>query len=223
MKITTVTVKQMQQIDRLAIEKYGVASACLMENAGRSVSQEALKYLKGKKNPNICIFCGLGNNAGDGFVITRHLINADVRTKVFLIGKPEKLRNDALLNYKILKKCKYSIKVIKRIDKTVKQDIRRSDLLIDAIFGTGLSRDILDPFRSVIEDLNASNKRIIAVDIPSGLDGTTGDVHGVCIRAFKTVTFAYAKKGFFKKHGPKVTGKIVVADIGIPRKIFKEI
>lgn len=218
-----VTVKQMQEIDQLAIKEYGVPSICLMENAGRAVAHEILKCLKGRKNSKVCIFCGLGNNAGDGFVVARHLINASVKVKVFLSGKSEKLKNDALLNYQILKKCKYPIKSIRRIDKKVAHDIRKCDLLVDAIFGTGLSREVQDPFKSVIGLLNASKKRIISVDIPSGLNGTTGEIHGVCIKAFKTVTFAYAKRGFFKNQGPKVTGKVIVVDIGIPKKILKEI
>jgi len=217
MRQKTVTVKQIQDLDKIAIEKYGVPSLALMENAGRSVAQEVIKRIKRIKNPLVCIVCGLGNNAGDGFVAARHLINAGIKTKIVLIGKGSQLKHDAAVNYKILKKLKYPIKEAVAVPL---QDIVRADAIVDAIFGVGLSREILDPFRGVIEAINARSKKVIAVDIPSGLDGTTGKIYGACVRADVTVTFSFIKKGFLKGSGPKHTGKVVVVDIGIPKKVL---
>jgi len=219
-KTVTVTVKQIQNLDKRAIEKCGVPSLALMENAGRQVAAEVIKNLKKVKNARVCIICGLGNNAGDGFVIARHLMNAGVKTSVFLIGKGSRLKADAAVNYCILKKIKHPIKEIGPKGALLLKDIQKSDVIIDAIFGVGLNRDICDPFRDVIEVINKKGKKIIAVDIPSGLNGTTGEIYGVCIKADVTVTFTFLKRGFLKGQGPKHTGKVVVVDIGIPVQLI---
>lgn len=223
MRKKSVTVKEIQKLDKIAIEQYGVPSLVLMENAGRSVTDEILKRIKKVKSPKVCIICGLGNNAGDGFVIARHLINAGVRTSIFLIGKAAKLKADAAVNYKILKKSKHPITETGDTDLCFIRIIQKSDLIVDAIFGVGLNRDIQDPFRSIIEAINQAGKKVIAVDVPSGLDGSTGKIYGACIKADVTVTFSIAKKGFFKGEGPKYTGKVIVIDIGIPLVLLKEI
>jgi len=213
----TITTKQIQKLDDIAINQFGIPSIALMENAGRQTAIEAIKMLKRIKRPKVCVVCGMGNNAGDGFVIARHLINAGIGVNVWLLGDPKKLKKDALINYRILKKCKYPIRVGAR--RAV--PVRNYDLIIDAIFGVGLNRKIGAPFKNVIECINRDAKKILAVDIPSGLDGTTGKTFGVCIKANKTVTFSFAKKGFLIGQGPKQVGKIIVVDIGIPEKVKK--
>ena len=215
----SVTVKQIQRLDEVAIGRYGVPSIALMENAGRCVANEIVRQLKRVNKPKVCIFCGIGNNAGDGFVVARHLINAGVQPKIFLLGNPAKLKNDAKVNYAILKKLKYPMKVLGEDAAYPHRAVATADLLVDAIFGVGLNREIGESFHSVIERMNASGKKIIAVDIPSGLDGTTGKIYGTCVKAKMTVTFSFAKKGFFKAEGPKHTGKVIVVDIGIPKKL----
>ncbi len=210
----TATVQQIQELDRLAIEKYGILSLVLMENAGRVVAQEVLKRLRNKRKSVVCIVCGRGNNAGDGFVVARHLLNAGIKTKIFLIGKESDLKPDAAVNYQILKRCGYRIEVGEDVPS---QQLSRADIMVDAIFGVGLNRPIEEPFKTVIETINKEAKYVVSVDIPSGLDGTSGKIYGVCVKADLTVTFSFAKKGFFKNEGPHAAGKIVVADIGIPR------
>ncbi|MCK5179375.1 MAG: NAD(P)H-hydrate epimerase [Candidatus Omnitrophica bacterium] len=219
MRQKAVTVKQIKDLDRIAIEKYGVPSLALMENAGRAVAQEVCKRLKRIKNARACVVCGLGNNAGDGFVIARHLINAGVKTKIFLIGKGSQLKADAAVNYKILKKLKYPIKEVGARRAVPLRDIAAADLVVDAIFGVGVNREVKDPFRSVIEAINEKAGKVISVDAPSGIDGTTGKVYGVCVKADVTVTFSFIKKGFLKGRGPKHAGKVIVADIGIPLRL----
>jgi len=218
-----VTVKQIQNLDNIAIGKYGISSIALMENAGRNVACEIIRLLKHKDTRSraltVCIICGTGNNAGDGFVIARHLINNNIKAKIFLIGRAKKLKHDAALNYQILKKLKYSIKECQKLSNDEIKIIKNANCVVDAIFGVGLNREITEPFKEFIQAINKNAKRIIAVDIPSGLDGTTGKIYGVCIKANTTVTFSFAKKGFYKAQGPKVVGKVVVADIGIPRKL----
>ena len=223
MRNKAVTREQIQDLDRLAIKKYGIPSIVLMENAGRAVAEEILKdrasraLLKKYRNPKVCIFCGLGNNAGDGFVAARYLLNAGLQTKIFLIGRASQLKADAATHYRILKNCGYGISEISSVNRSVQLAVAQADLLVDAIFGVGLNREIGEPYRGIIQALNHSKKRIIAVDVPSGLDATTGKIHGICIKAYKTVTFSLAKTGFFKHDGPLYIGKVVVADIGVPK------
>jgi len=213
---SAVTVQQIQAMDRHAIEKTGIPSLVLMENAGRAVAAEVVRMLRRRSRARVAVVCGLGNNGGDGFVAARHLLIAGVRTAVYLVGPAQKLKPDALINYQILKKTGYPILRIDRMTPQIRRQIVSADVIVDAIFGVGLSREIREPISNMIEMMNRGGAPIIAVDIPSGLDGNTGQIHGVCIRAKKTVTFHRAKKGFFRNAGPRQTGKIIVASIGIP-------
>ena len=215
-----VSAKEIQRLDTVAIKHYGVPSIALMENAGRAVADAVIQRLQRKRKQDVCVVCGTGNNAGDGFVAARHLFNAEIRTRIFLVGKASQLKSDAAVNYKILKKLKYPIKEIRKVDQKILEIISQAGIVIDAIFGVGLNRRVEDPFKTIIEALNRSAKHIVAVDVPSGLNATTGDIYGVCVKAKETVTFSLPKKGFYKKMGPRVTGKVIVADIGIPRKII---
>ena len=217
MRQKTVTVKEIQDLDKIAIEQYGIPSLVLMENAGCLVAGEVIRLVKRIKTPYVCVVCGLGNNAGDGFVVARHLWEAGIKTRVFLIGQGNRLKADAAVNYRILKKLKYDI--VETRHALSLRDIKKADIVVDAIFGVGLNREVASPFREAIEVLNTHAKEIIAIDIPSGLDGTTGKIYGVCVKAKTTVTFSFAKKGFFKNQGLKHTGRIIVVDIGIPKKL----
>lgn len=219
-----VSVRQIQRLDRIAIERYGVPSIVLMENAGRAVAEEVKKSLRGEKKPRVCVICGLGNNAGDGFVIARHLANAGIPTKTFLVGKANQLKHDAAVNYRILKRMKCPIIDCRGTRFCAPAgSIAQANVVVDAIFGVGLNREIEEPFRSAIEVINRKTKHVVAVDIPSGLDGTTGAIYGVCVKADRTVTFSFPKKGFLKGHGPRQAGKVVVVDIGIPAQIVKQV
>lgn len=219
MRQKAVTAKQIQRIDKITIEKIGIPGVVLMERAGGYVAYEVYLSLRKKKKKKVSVFCGIGNNAGDGFVIARYLDEAGMKVKVFVIPTSNQLKNDAKINYQILKKTNVSVKEIKRITPDVKKEVRSSAVIVDAIFGVGLNREVKDPYKSVIEFLNKSKKEIISVDTPSGLDATTGKIHGVCIKAKKTVTFTFSKTGFYKNEGPKHTGKIIIVDIGIPKKV----
>jgi len=194
-----------------------------MENAGRAVSLEVLQGLSKVKNPKVSIFCGLGNNGGDGFVTSRHLTGTGVNVKVFLLGHPRVLKSATALNYQILKKINCSPKQMTRVDRAVKEALRKTHIIVDAIFGIGLNRKITGLFKRTIEAINKSGRPVISIDIPSGLDATTGEIYGACIKAAKTVSFSFAKKGFFKKYGPQHTGEIIIADIGIPKDLMRRI
>lgn len=215
--------RQVQRLDKIAIEKIGIPSIALMENAGRAVSCQALACLKKFSKKSISIFCGTGNNAGDGFVAARHLWSAGITPKVFIIGGVKHLKSDAALNYRILKKLQCPVREISSGDRFLLRDILKSQIIVDAIFGVGLNRPVGEPFKGVIEAVNAARQYVIAVDVPSGLDATTGKIYGVCVKADRTVTFSCAKKGFFKKAGPGCAGRIIVADIGIPLQLLNKV
>ena len=218
----SVTAKQIQDMDRTVIEKVGIPSIVLMENAGRAVAQEVLRSLKNQRRARVVIVCGTGNNGGDGFVAARHLMNAGVSTHTLIIGRLQDLKLDAAINYRILKNLKCPVDEISASDqKLVKAIVTKSHAVIDAIFGVGLNRKILEPLRGIIQLLNASGKRIFCVDIPSGLDATTGRIHGVCVQATKTVTFSLLKQGFLKGEGPRYAGKVVIVNIGIPTQFIE--
>ena len=215
----TVTVEQIQELDRVAIQERGIPSLQLMEAAGKA----CFEVIRKKSPKRVTVICGIGNNAGDGFVIARHLINAGVNLDLFVTGPTKRLKNDALVNCRILRKLKYPVHQILKIDSNFEKCLKKADCVVDAIFGVGLNREINDPFRSVIHAVNRFGKKIVSVDIPSGLDGTTGKTWGACIDASATVTFSFAKKGFYLKEGPQHVGKIIVVDIGIPEKLKRRI
>ena len=236
-KMKTVTVRQMREIDRKAIEEYGIPSIALMENAGRRVANEAARLLPSGRNGAVAIFCGKGNNGGDGFVAARHLINRGIKARVYLVGKGEEVhpvrnfvshsgkngifngaKGDALINLNVLLKMNRKMEPLSAQEhlRKAEKKIARSDLLIDAILGTGTRGKIKGFLKELIDFLNETGKPILSVDVPSGLDADTGRVLGSCLKAGKTVSFAFAKKGFFLCDGPDYTGEVVVADIGIP-------
>ena len=211
------SVAQAQQFDRLAQEKYGVASLILMENAGRGVAEEAERMLRNARrvtrNANIVVICGAGNNGGDGLVAARYLLNAGKKVKVFLLGKASKLKPDPKANINILKKMKQPVKIVGSLRDL--EDIKSCVLIIDAIFGIGLKSEVKEPYAEVIRFLNRSKKPVLAIDVPSGLDADTGRVLGVAVKARRTVTFVAPKRGFSRADGPSHCGKIIVRDIGI--------
>jgi ADP-dependent NAD(P)H-hydrate dehydratase / NAD(P)H-hydrate epimerase len=187
-----------------------------MENAGHGVAQEVCKKLKRREKSLIVIVCGTGNNGGDGFAAARYLYNWGFKPCIFLVGDITQLKTDALVNYRVAKNLGISVKPIDGLDTAFKRSVQSADLIVDAIFGVGLNRPIHEPYCGIIHAINTQGSYVVAVDIPSGLDGTTGGIYGICVKANLTVTFSALKKGFFKKHGPFYTGRHVVVDIGIP-------
>jgi len=218
-----ITSQKMREIDKRAIEEFGIPSIILMENAGYRASCVALDMLSKKKTKKAVCICGKGNNGGDGFVCARHLINKGIDTDIFLMGDPAKLKKDAKINYNILKKMGETIRPLKTKKDfcTLKAKFTKAQLLIDAIFGIGLSGEIEKPYSTAIRTMNQSKKSILAVDIPSGLDATTGNILGTCIKSEKTVTFGLPKVGFIKNHGPSSTGELIIVDISIPKRLLK--
>ncbi len=214
-----------REIDRKAIEEYEIPGIILMENAGRNVVEEILKILPDTNKAKVAIFCGKGNNGGDGFVIARHLYNKDIDISVYLTTKISNALtgSDASTNLKILLNMNIEIKELQAGDiNEIEKELHGCNLIVDSIFGTGLSGEIREPARSLIVNINESNIPVVSVDIPSGLDCDDGTVHGTAVEATKTVTFVAAKTGFFKKYGREHTGELIVSDISVPRELIEE-
>lgn len=207
----------MQSLDRRAIEKYGIPGIVLMENAGlRSADFIAERYNSRHK---ILIVCGRGNNGGDGFVVARHLIGSGYSVSVVVLAKQSDISGDALTNLLILINMKARVFFKNsKADTFFMKKVKECNLIIDAIFGIGLKREVVEPIRSYIKKINASNKLVISLDVPSGLDADKGMVLGEAVKASYTLTMGFAKKGFFVYQGPAYAGKIYLIDIGLPGK-----
>ena len=215
-----VSSQQMRKIDRAASKRFGIPPLLLMENAGRSVYEVAQAMLKNKKS-RIAIFCGYGNNGGDGFVTARHLVNHGYPVNVFLVGAKKKMSDESRVNFKIINRMKVNIQRLFRREHVcvLGRHLQGTELLIDAIFGIGMRGALNSFYGELIEQINKSNIPIVAVDIPSGLDADRGVVVSSAIRAQKTITMGLLKKGFRNPTAKEYLGKVIVADISLPQQL----
>jgi NAD(P)H-hydrate epimerase len=212
--------EEVRAFDKWAIETLGIPGAVLMENAGRSCAELVKNKLKHIPKPKVCIFCGAGNNGGDGYVIARHLINSGFKVTVVLCGDRDKVKGDAKINLDILERLGQPIERLNMKNSNIAWQVKEfaadADMLVDALFGTGLTGQLSDEFKSLIESINVLNRSILAVDIPSGLDCDTGLPLGAAIKATYTVTFVAVKTGFIAaKDAFQYTGDVFIASIGI--------
>ena len=221
------TREQSRELDRIAINEYGIKGVILMENAGRACAREAAQMLAESGGDTVCIFCGPGNNGGDGFVIARHLANRGCDVKAFLVGKiDDALRKggDAAVNLEIA--LNMDVPVLELGNdaslKTALRDAEGTDLIVDALLGTGTTGQVREPYAELIEGVNRLGLPVLAVDVPSGLDCDTGMPLGAAVRAARTVTFVAAKRGFAEPASRQYTGEVKVADISVPRKLLEE-
>jgi NAD(P)H-hydrate epimerase len=214
---------EVRELDHRAIHEFGVPGVVLMENAGRGAA-ELLVQLNPERQ-RVLILCGPGNNGGDGFVMARHLENRAFDVDVLLFGSIEQLSPDARVNALVWQKSgplwdapagqPLSVEVRRVIDGA-------PGWIVDALFGTGLTRPLGPPFDEVIAAVNARNKPVLAVDLPSGLDCDTGRPPGPTIRATHTATFVAHKKGFLAPEAKPWIGEAHVIDIGAPKKLVDE-
>jgi NAD(P)H-hydrate epimerase len=224
------TREEVRLLDSTAIERYRIPGVVLMENAGWRAAREAYAMLGFEPSGRVLVLAGPGNNGGDGFALARHLAGWGVEVEVVLLAAREKVMDDALVNLKLLesreeKGVRAPIRVTvaafpEVVEHVLGERLPGSAVVIDAILGTGLSGNVRGAAARAIGMLNESSARVMAVDTPSGLDANTGEVLGVATTAEKTVTFAFAKKGFFLGEGLARTGEVVVADISMPRALW---
>lgn len=214
-----VTSEEMRDIDRRTVEEYGVSGTVLMENAGRSVVDK-IKELYGRKR--VVVICGSGNNGGDGMVVARDLHNEGWDVKVFLASSPEALKGDALLQYGAASRFGVPLRGIDELLGTPAFAFRSHTLIVDAIFGTGLSKPITGRLSEVITCINRSGMPVVSVDIPSGVSSDNGQVMGCAVKADVTVTFGLPKRGHILYPGAELTGRLFVEDIGFPRELLEK-
>lgn len=220
METTYLDRQQAREVDRRAVEQYGLSGLVLMENAGRACADTLCKV--GVAGP-VVICCGRGNNAGDGFVIARHLDLWGETARVLMFSDPGRLSGDAAVNYEVLTKCNVPIVMVDRADdERFERAIQDADWIIDALLGTGARGAPRPPLDGVIRRLNEHPAKKMAVDLPSGLDCDTGEPAKITFRADHTCTFVALKAGFAAKPAQKLLGKIHVLDIGAPRKLMEE-
>lgn len=207
----------MEKLDILAV-KNGLEIKQMMELAGFHMV-EVFRKLKISRNKKITIICGTGNKGGDGLSAARHLYNYGYK-KIFIILVSSKIKDDPKHHLNLLKKMKIPIYIY-----TKKADvlIKKSDILIDSLIGYHLDGNVRGKFAELIEIMNRSKKKIISYDLPSGIDATTGKCLGICIKAYATLTLALPKKIFKTKEGRKMSGKVFLADIGIPTFLYDKI
>lgn len=211
-----ITSDQMYRIEENGHSVLGMRRFLMMENAGHGLADFVVNKFKNLKNKRIVAVCGAGNNGGDGFVASRHLAGYGAKITVVLLGSPSDLRSEeARLNWGIIEKMD-SIEIIfgKELTDEVKGRIAKADIILDSIFGTGIKGEIREPYASAIDAINKSKAYIVAVDVPSGFDPNTGQIHEKCVKADATVTFHRLKVGLGK--GKKYTGPVHVERIGIP-------
>jgi NAD(P)H-hydrate epimerase len=213
---------QVREVDRRAIEHYHVPGIVLMENAAVHAADIAWDMLDRTPAAVVQILCGGGNNGGDGLAIARHLHNRGCNVKIVLATDPAHYRGDALINYQIVSAIDHpNLEIWPAAPRAFDS---RPALIIDALFGTGLSKPMAGQIRDLILSLNAAHATVLAIDLPSGLDCDTGLPLGdTCVRATRTVTFVAEKAGFANPASRQYTGEITVADIGCPRQIIDEV
>ena len=219
MRVTTAA--EMRELDRLAIETYGIPDVVLMENAGAQVVRILGQEYPDLKARRVAVLCGRGNNGGDGFVIARYLHTMGVSVQVFIMGEPGDIRGAAATHLDILRRVGVAPEPVRTTEaaQAVGARLTAYDLLIDALLGTGLKAEVSGVFPRMIAAMNASGRPIIAVDIPSGLSADVGTILGEHVRAHLTVTMALPKRGLLLYPAAEHVGRLVVVDIGFPAAV----
>ncbi len=205
------TAAQVRELDRIAIEEFSIPGITLMESAGGAAYQ--LMRSKWPDAKTILILCGPGNNGGDGYILARLAKEDGLAVKLQLIGDHTKLAGDALLAAERciasgLKSMAYS-----------KEDLSKADVIVDALLGTGLDRDVLGQWQEVINAINSSNTPVLSVDIPSGLNADTGQVMGCAVNADATISFIGLKQGLFTGQGVEYAGDVHLNNLDVPDEI----
>ncbi len=212
-----ISASQMRDLERRAGEEFGITSLTLMENAGRAAADWMETNISFQ---SAVIFCGKGNNGGDGFVIARCLAGKGKILRVICLGAPEDLKGDAKINFEKLSQEKISVRHLTSNEQMTQLfEYQNTDCVVDALLGTGISKPVTGDFKMAIEWINACGKLVIAVDIPSGLHADTGEALGLAVRASDTLTLGFPKHGLYQGAGPQYAGRLHIIDIGIPEAL----
>ncbi len=212
MKITTVD--EMRELDLRAVSEYSIPEPILMENAGHAAFWVARREL-GVADKSFVVLCGPGNNGGDGLVLARKLYSSGARVKSFVLGGPGGYRGGGKANLEMLERTSSLVDTRPSLE-VIHRAIVDSDVVVDALLGTGLTGEVGGVYAKIIEDVNRNGRQVLSLDIPSGVDGSTGRVEGVAVRADYTVTFGLPKRGNLLYPGADRAGRLFVSHISFP-------
>ncbi|MCK4402884.1 MAG: NAD(P)H-hydrate dehydratase [Dehalococcoidia bacterium] len=216
MKVSTVD--EIRNLDKSATEEFSISQDLLMENAGQAVYFVILKEF-GVKNKKFVVFCGIGNNGGDGLVVARKIHSNGGEARVFLLDDETKFKGIAKRNFEIVSKMPIEISKVSS-NESIRAAIHNSDAIVDAIFGTGLTKKVSGIYKDVIQMINESEKTVFSVDIPSGINGDTGEVKGIAVKANYTITFGLPKIGNMLYPGYEHCGKLYLSHISFPPSLY---
>lgn len=217
-----VSADEMREIDRRAIEEFGIPGIVLMENAGCGAADAIELFAEDSGIEKILIVAGRGNNGGDGFVLARHLVNMGYDCTICLCSEASSIKGDARVNLDTARKMGINILELGEDISALDALLEDSDLLVDALLGTGLSKEVSGLYCNIIEKMNFSGLPIVALDIPSGLDSSSGRPLGIAVEAEMTLTFCLPKTGTIIYPGADYTGELIVVDIGAPYQLLED-
>ncbi|EMB15262.1 NAD(P)H-hydrate epimerase [Rhodopirellula europaea] len=217
LQLSPMTCQRIREIDQVAMEQFQMPGIVLMENAGRGAA-ECIHQIT--PDGNVLILCGKGNNGGDGFTIARHLQLAGREVTILAMATTNELQGDAAIQAKIAEAAGIQIQVIGETDET--ELLSAADVIVDGLLGTGAKPPLRGRYAKVVEAANASSAIRIALDIPTGMNGDTGETGEATFRADYTLTFAAPKVGFEKSNATRFTGEVHVISIGVPLKLLRQ-
>ncbi len=206
------TAAQTRELDRLVIDKYDLSSNILLERAGEA--GYALMNLRWPKIQRIAVFCGIGNNGGDGFVLARLAHEAGIETRVYQVGDSDKLQGDALAAMQRLQGAGVTPVAF------CEQSLQEAELIVDGLLGTGIQGEVRADYRKAIEAINATIAPVLALDLPSGLNADTGVSCGLAVQAAVTISFIGLKQGLMTGAGVQLCGELHFSDLNVPREIY---
>ncbi|MCA9382729.1 NAD(P)H-hydrate epimerase [Candidatus Dojkabacteria bacterium] len=223
--IPAISVSQMKKIDRLMLEQIGVNIEMMMENAGRSLAEIARFMLdRSILNKNILIFAGKGNNGGGALAAARHLLDQGAKIDVYLSTELEKLNPATLKQAEILQKSGKNLEDFENGNlNEILRNISKADLIIDGLIGYGLNGDPKEPISDFIDFINNSKAKVLANDIPSGLNGDLGVAYDPCIKADATLTLALPKRGLYRSTADKYVGDLFVSSLTVPYNVYQHL
>lgn len=219
------TAEQMQAVDRQTIDEIGIPGVVLMENAGRGVADEITQRFSSEGTPRALVLAGKGNNGGDGYVVARHLLNKGWDVQTLVLAEREAIKGDAGVNLLCLENCGGALDFILDNEslKASLAAVGELTVVVDALFGTGLGKPARGLYLKAIEWSNLQSTPVVAVDIPSGVEASTGRILGTAVNATLTVSFAFAKVGQVSYPGASLVGELVIVDIGVPEQVAGQI